>query len=61
VRAGHCWRLFSEEFFLSPRMDEHPLPEIQRVPLEEVVLQVRQSIVRVISADSAGCACALGG
>jgi HrpA-like RNA helicase len=41
VRAGHCWRLFSEEFFLSPRMDEHPLPEIQRVPLEEVVLQVR--------------------
>ena len=40
VRAGHCWRLFSEAFFLSTRVDEHPQPEIQRVPLEEVVLQV---------------------
>ena len=40
VRAGHCWRMFSEEYFQSTRVDEHPVPEIKRVPLEEVVLQV---------------------
>lgn len=40
MRAGSCWRLYSEDYFLSHRVDEHPLPEIQRVPLEEVTLQV---------------------
>jgi HrpA-like RNA helicase len=46
VRAGSCWRLYSEDFFLSPRVDEHPLPEIQRVALEEVVLQVGPALYR---------------
>lgn len=40
VRPGHCWRLYSKEFLESPCVDENPAPEIQRVPLEEVVLQV---------------------
>ena len=40
VRAGDCWRVYSQEFFESTRVDAFPLPEIQRVPLEEVVLQV---------------------
>jgi HrpA-like RNA helicase len=46
VRAGSCWRLYSEAFFLSPRVDEHQLPEIQRVALEEVVLQVGPVLYR---------------
>jgi HrpA-like RNA helicase len=41
VRAGHCWRLYSEEYFdNSEVVMAYPLPEIQRVPIEEVVLQV---------------------
>ena len=40
VRPGHCWRLFSKEFLESPLVEDNPAPEIRRVPLEEVVLQV---------------------
>lgn len=40
VRPGDCWRLFSEEFVESPRLQEYSLPEIKRVPLEDVVLQI---------------------
>jgi HrpA-like RNA helicase len=35
--------MYSEEFYRSGRIDEYPKPELQRVPLEEVVLQVRNS------------------
>ena len=40
VRPGDCWRLFAEEFMESPRLPEYSLPEIKRVPLEDVVLQI---------------------
>ena len=40
VRAGHCWRVYSEEFFSCSRVLAFSVPEIQRVPLEDVVLQV---------------------
>jgi HrpA-like RNA helicase len=40
VRAGTCWRLFSREFMEDDRLDEYPLPEIKRVPLEDVCLHV---------------------
>ena len=40
VRPGHCWRLYSSEFLLSSFVDDNSAPEIKRVPLEEVVLQV---------------------
>ena len=40
VRPGHCWRLFSKEFLESTLVEDNPAPEIRRVPLEEVVLQV---------------------
>ena len=40
VRPGHCWRLYTKEFHDSSVVDDHPTPEIRRVPLEEVVLQV---------------------
>eukprot|EP01034_Spumella_vulgaris_P021324 gene21324-27354_t len=40
VRAGHSWRVFSKEFFASDRVDDFSEPEIRRIPLEEVVLQV---------------------
>ena len=40
VRPGHCWRLYTKEFHDSSLVDDHPKPEIRRVPLEEVVLQV---------------------
>lgn len=40
VRAGTCWRLYSQAFFDSPQVAVDPLPEIQRIALEEVVLQV---------------------
>lgn len=40
VRPGHCWRLYSQEYLESDAVDDYPQPEIQRVPLENVVLQV---------------------
>ena len=40
VRPGHCWRLYSQEFLESALVHENPTPEIRRVPLQEVVLQV---------------------
>ena len=40
VRPGHCWRLYSNEYLLSSLVEENSAPEIKRVPLEEVVLQV---------------------
>jgi len=39
VRAGFCWRLYTKQFH-DVGMDEYPVPEIKRVPLEEVVLQI---------------------
>ena len=39
VRPGHCWKLYTQAFE-DAAMDEYPPPEIRRVPLEEVVLQV---------------------
>jgi HrpA-like RNA helicase len=32
--------MYSEEFYRSGRVEEYPKPELQRVSLEEVVLQV---------------------
>ena len=49
MRAGHCWRVYAREFFESTRVEAFPLPEIQRVPLEEVVLQVRVCIIAPIT------------
>ena len=47
VRPGHCWRLYAQEFLEGEGgMDDHPTPEIRRVPLEEVVLQVRSEPYR---------------
>lgn len=40
VRPGNSWKLYSEEFFNSNAINNHPIPEICRIPLEEVVLQV---------------------
>jgi HrpA-like RNA helicase len=40
VRAGNAWRFYCEEFYDGPAMAEYAVPEIRRVPLEEVVLQV---------------------
>ena len=40
VRPGHCWKLYTNDFFEGDTIDEYPIPEIQRIPLEEVVLQV---------------------
>ena len=40
VRPGDCWRLFSADFMDCPKLQEYSLPEIKRVPLEDVVLQI---------------------
>lgn len=40
VCAGHCWKIYSRDYFESPSFISYPIPEICRVPLEEVVLQV---------------------
>ena len=40
VQAGHCWKLYSKEYYLSSNISDHASPEIQRLPLEDVVLQV---------------------
>jgi HrpA-like RNA helicase len=48
VQQGHCWRLYEEELITNPSnnpwisklVPEFPLPEIQRIAIEEVVLQV---------------------
>lgn len=40
VRPGHCWRMYSAEFLISSFVEDNSAPEIKRVPLEEVVLQV---------------------
>jgi HrpA-like RNA helicase len=40
VKLGHCWKVYTEDFFNGSRIDEFPIPEIRRIPLEEVVLQV---------------------
>ena len=40
VRPGHCWKLYSKEFFESSAICNYPVPEICRIPLEDVVLQV---------------------
>ena len=39
VRAGHCWRMYSEAFLEGPDVLEHPLPEMRRIPIEEIILQ----------------------
>lgn len=38
TRPGHCWRLYSEPRF--GRMLEHQIPEILRVPLEQLYLRI---------------------
>lgn len=40
VRKGSCWRMYSERYFRSEIVQEHAKPEIQRMPVEGVVLQV---------------------
>ena len=40
VRKGHCWRMYSKAYYDSSRVMDYPLPEIRRVPMEDVVLQV---------------------
>lgn len=38
-RAGFAWRMYTEDFF-DATMEDYSTPEIRRVPLEEIVLQV---------------------
>lgn len=41
VRPGYCWRLYSSAFLYDSKLvADFPLPEICRVPLEEVVLRI---------------------
>lgn len=41
VRDGTCWRMYPESLFNNPSLvPAFPLPEIQRLPLEDVVLHV---------------------
>lgn len=40
VRPGHCWRLYHKEFYFGEHVRPEHLPEMQRIPLEEVVLQI---------------------
>jgi HrpA-like RNA helicase len=40
ICAGHCWKMYSRDYFESSSFIDYPIPEICRVPLEEVVLQV---------------------
>ncbi|KXS12597.1 P-loop containing nucleoside triphosphate hydrolase protein [Gonapodya prolifera JEL478] len=40
VRPGRCWRLVPRAFFTSPSIPERPIPEMMRVPLEDICLQV---------------------
>lgn len=37
---GHAWRVYTAELFDGEHMDQHAIPEIRRVPLEEVVLHI---------------------
>lgn len=37
---GHCYRLYSTAVF-TDTLDEHPPPEIERSPIEAVVLQLK--------------------
>eukprot|EP01018_Ginkgo_biloba_P032353 Gb_17113 [translate_table: standard] len=39
VQAGYCLRLYTRDIFLT--MQEHQMPEMQRVPLEELCLQIK--------------------
>eukprot|EP01038_Epipyxis_sp_PR26KG_P010154 gene10154-13660_t len=40
VQAGVCWRMYTEDYFNSSVVQEYSIPEIQRIPLEDVILQV---------------------
>jgi HrpA-like RNA helicase len=40
VQAGICWRMYTEEHLCSEVVEEYPIPEIRRIPIEEVILQV---------------------
>lgn len=40
TQPGHAWRVYSSELYDSKFMEEYALPEIRRVPLEEVVLHI---------------------
>ncbi|KAH7388400.1 hypothetical protein KP509_16G074200 [Ceratopteris richardii] len=39
VRAGFCFRMYTSQVFCT--MNEHQVPEMQRVPLEELCLQIK--------------------
>eukprot|EP00249_Psilotum_nudum_P014976 c25101_g1_i1 orf=2-2593(+) len=54
VRAGFCFRLFTQQIYAS--MLEHQIPEMQRVPLEELCLQIK-----AIATPSAVAEAAAGG
>lgn len=40
VKEGMCWRIFDENYFKSTKVQEFSLPEIKRIPLEEIILQI---------------------
>ena len=37
---GHAWRVYTAELFEGDHMDQYAIPEMRRVPLEEVVLHI---------------------
>ena len=41
IKAGDCWRIYDEKYFFDEKkVDEYPVPEIRRIPLEEIILQI---------------------
>lgn len=40
VREGFCWKLYTEDFYLSKAFQDFTDPEIQRISLEEVILRL---------------------
>lgn len=45
VQSGVCYHLFSRKTFM--KMDEYPVPEILRIPLEKVILNCKVNIILI--------------
>lgn len=50
VRAGFCFRLYTNQVFAAMR--EHQVPEMQRVPLEELCLQIKAIATPTAAAEA---------
>lgn len=40
VKPGICWRVYHQSYFQSNVVEEYPIPQIKRIPLEEIILQI---------------------